>query len=340
MLAAATATAAVRTGPAGLAFYHPPKSLPNGHGTLIWERKAGGLVPLANAASTKLVLYTSVAPGGKRTAVSGSVSVPKGKPPKGGWPVITYAHGTTGIADICAPSRNHTGDPVTGYISYVDPQLNAWLAAGYAVVRTDYAGLGTPAPHAYLMGASEGRSVLDIVRAARQLDPSIGKRFLISGHSQGGQSALFAAGEAGSYVPDLSLRGTVAYAPASHLKEQASLLPALTTPSALTALAAMIVRGAAVASPAIDPNALLSDQVLGLLPPHRQALPPATVLAEQARRHRALGHAAVRRRHDAPCSRSWPRRTRTCRRRPRCWSPRAMPTRPCSRRSRTSSSAS
>ena len=114
MLAAATATAAVRTGPAGLAFYHPPKSLPNGHGTLIWARKAGGLVPLANAASTKLVLYTSVAPGGKRTAVSGSVSVPKGKPPKGGWPVITYAHGTTGTADVCAPSRNHTGDPVHG----------------------------------------------------------------------------------------------------------------------------------------------------------------------------------------------------------------------------------
>ena len=108
--------------------------------------------------------------------------------------------------------------------------------------------------------------MLDIVRAARQLDPSIGKRFLISGHSQGGQSALFAAGEARSYVPDLSLRGTVAYAPASHLKEQASLLPALTTPSALTALAAMIVRGATVTSPALDPNALLSDEVLAYYP--------------------------------------------------------------------------
>jgi dienelactone hydrolase len=266
LLATATATAAVRTGPPGLAFYHPPKSLPDAHGTLIWARNAGGLVPLAKAASTKLVLYTSLAPGGKRTAVSGSVSVPKGTPPKGGWPVITYAHGTTGIADICAPSRNHAGDPVQGYISYVDPQLNAWLAAGYAVVRTDYEGLGTPAPHAYLVGASEGRGVLDIVRAARQLDPGIGKRFLISGHSQGGQAALFAAGEAKRYVPDLTLRGTVAYAPASHLKEQASLLPALTTPSSLTALATMIVRGATVASPTLDPDALLSDQVLAYYP--------------------------------------------------------------------------
>jgi alpha/beta superfamily hydrolase len=266
LMAAATATATVRTGPAGLAFYHPPKSLPDGHGSLIWARQAGGLVPLANAASTKLVLYTSLAPGGKRTAVSGSVSVPKGTPPAGGWPVITYAHGTTGIADICAPSRNHEGDPAAGYISYVDPQLNAWLKAGYAVVRTDYEGLGTPAPHAYLIGAAEGRGVLDIVRAARQLDPSIGKRFLISGHSQGGHAALFAAGEAKNYVPDLTLRGTVSYAPASHLKEQASLLPQLTSPSALTAEAAMIVRGASVASPAVDPNALLSDQVLAYYP--------------------------------------------------------------------------
>ena len=108
--------------------------------------------------------------------------------------------------------------------------------------------------------------MLDIVRAARQLDPGISKRFLISGHSQGGQSALFAAGEARSYVPDLSLRGTVAYAPASHLKEQASLLPALTTPSSLTALATMIVQGATVASPALDPDALLSDQVLASTP--------------------------------------------------------------------------
>jgi alpha-beta hydrolase superfamily lysophospholipase len=263
------AAAKVRSGPAGLAFYHPPKSLPGGHGTLIWARKAGGLVPLENAASTKLVLYTSITPQGKRVAVSGSVSVPKGRPPEGGWPVISYAHGTTGTADVCAPSRNRKGDPAAGYISYIDPELNDWLKAGYAVVRSDFQGLGTPGPHAYLIGKAEGRGVLDIVRAARTLDPGIGKRFLISGHSQGGHAALFAAGEAKSYVPDLALRGTVAYAPASHLKEQAELLPALTAPSGLTALAALIVQGATTASTAaapIDPDLLLSDQVLGYYP--------------------------------------------------------------------------
>jgi pimeloyl-ACP methyl ester carboxylesterase len=263
-----TAAAAPR-GPAGLGFYDPPKALPGGHGALIWARKANGLVPLANAASTRLVLYTSRTPQGKNAAVSGSVSVPKGKPPKGGWPVITYAHGTTGTADACAPSRNREGDPAEGYISYVYPQLNDWLQAGYAVVQTDYQGLGTPGPHPYLIGAAEGHSVLDIVRAARGLDPDIGKRFLIAGHSQGGHAALFAAGEAKGYVPDLTLRGTVAYAPASHLKEQGQVLSSLTTPSGLTALATLIVQGAttqSTPSAPIKPGRLLSDQVLGFYP--------------------------------------------------------------------------
>jgi dienelactone hydrolase len=258
--------AKVTKGPKGLKFYNPPKKLPKEHGTLIWARKAGGLVPLANARYTKLVLYASRTPQGARTAVSGSVSVPKGKPPKGGWPVITWAHGTTGVADVCAPSRDFAGTPNPTGEAYINPDLNDWLAAGYAVLRTDYQGLGTPGKHPYLIGEAEGRSVLDIVTAARQLDPKISKRFLISGHSQGGQSALFAAGEASTWTPKLRLRGTVAFAPASHILEQVPLLPNLTTPSPLTALATMILDGASTQSSAIDVNKILSDEVLALYP--------------------------------------------------------------------------
>ena len=68
-------------------------------------------MPLQNARYTKLVLYSSRTPQGKQTAVSGSVSVPEGKAPKRGWPVITWAHGTTGVADVCAPSRNSVTCP-------------------------------------------------------------------------------------------------------------------------------------------------------------------------------------------------------------------------------------
>jgi hypothetical protein len=40
------------------------------------------------------VLYRSVGVDGKPIAVSGVVSLPKGKAPKSGWPVISYDHGT------------------------------------------------------------------------------------------------------------------------------------------------------------------------------------------------------------------------------------------------------
>jgi pimeloyl-ACP methyl ester carboxylesterase len=256
----------VAKGPAGLAFYNPPKKLPSRHGTLIWARPAGGLVPLANARYTKLVLYSSRTAQGAKDAISGSVSVPRGKPPKGGWPVITWAHGTTGVADICAPSQDFQGSPANTGETYINGDLNAWLQAGYAVLRTDYEGLGTPGKHPYLVGTSEGRSVLDIVQAARQLDPHISKRYLIAGHSQGGHAALFAAGLAQSWVPSLKLRGTVAFAPASHILDQASLLPALTSPSGVTALATLILDGASTQSSSINVNQILSDRALQFYP--------------------------------------------------------------------------
>ncbi len=255
-------------GPKGAAFYDPPKDLPKGHGDLIWERKAKGPIAIEGAKTNTRVLYTSKTTQGKTTAVSGAVSVPRGKPPKQGWPVISFAHGTTGIADICAPSRIAADSPMAGGVTYIDPQVEDWIDAGYAVVRTDYMGLGTPKQvHPYLIGEPAGRSVVDIVNAARDLGLEIGKKYLIAGHSQGGHAALWAAGpDAQRFGSDLKLRGTIAYAPASHIAEQADLLPALTSPSPLSALVALIVRGAEVESQQIDVAQILSDPALALYP--------------------------------------------------------------------------
>jgi len=259
-----------KLGPAGLKFYKPPKTMPkSGHGKLIWQRKAGGAVPLKSAASTKLVLYTSKSISGKTVAVSGSVSIPKGKAPKGGWPVVTYGHGTTGIADKCAPSRNTKGGIADAYISYTDPQMNQWLRAGYAVVRSDYQGLGTPGDHPFLVGIPEGRSVLDIVTASRQLGMHISNKYLIAGHSQGGHAALWAAGLASTYSKGNKLKGTVAYAPASNFKFMAQALGAYTSPNSFSALATLLVRGMSVAYPDIDTSQLLSDEFLPLYPKTR-----------------------------------------------------------------------
>jgi pimeloyl-ACP methyl ester carboxylesterase len=150
---------------------------------------------------------------------------------------------------------------------YEEPLLNRWLKAGYAVVRTDYEGLGTPGDHPYLIGVSEGRSVLDMVRAARKLDRRIGRRVVIAGHSQGGHAALWAASLARRWTPELTLRGTVAFAPASHLGDQAALLRALTSPSpGLSALASLIIRGIDIARPDLNIQAGLSDRARVLYP--------------------------------------------------------------------------
>jgi pimeloyl-ACP methyl ester carboxylesterase len=265
---AAPATAKVRTGPAGAAFYTPPTPLPGKtHGDLIWARTLTGAAVAPGAASTKVVLYRSQGVDGKPDAVSGIVSLPKRRAPKAGWPVITYAHGTTGIADQCAPSRDVAGTPVHPYNAYILPLITRWLKAGYAVVRTDYEGLGTPGVHPYLIGSSEGRSTLDIVRAARRLDPRLSKTTIISGHSQGGHAALWAAGEAPSWTPELRIRGTVAFAPASHLEDQIPITAALTAPGGgLSGLISDIVRGLAVANPNVDLAGQLGTAAAGFYP--------------------------------------------------------------------------
>jgi pimeloyl-ACP methyl ester carboxylesterase len=277
---AGAATAKVRTGPAGVAFYTPPSPLPGkAHGDLVWARKLTGAAVAPGASATKVVLYRSTGVDGKPDAVSGVVSLPKGKAPKGGWPVVTYAHGTSGIADQCAPSRDVAGTPVHPYNAYVLPLLTGWLKAGYAVVRTDFEGLGTPGVHPYLVGSSEGRSTLDVVRAARQLDPRLSKTTIISGHSQGGHAALFAAALAPKWTPELTVRGTVAFAPASHLDEQIPLTTVLSQPGGgLSGLVSLITRGVATANPSLDTAALLTPQAAAFYPDTlTQCLPELSV---------------------------------------------------------------
>jgi fermentation-respiration switch protein FrsA (DUF1100 family) len=262
LLAAAcapSASAKVRPGPAGDAFYTPPAKLPAAHGAPIWWRRLSGQATLKGGGKNWLLLYRSTSLDGKRIGVSAVLTLPKGKAPKGGWPLVSWAHGTTGIADQCAPSRAS----VNG--GYDHKLLQRWLKAGYAIVRTDYEGLGTPGPHPYLIGASEGRSVLDAALAARGAVPDISRDVVLAGHSQGGQAVLFAASLAKRWAPSLKLKGTLAFAPVSHLSEQASLLRALNTTS-LTPLASMILRGIDVAQPSLGVASLLTPQAAALYP--------------------------------------------------------------------------
>lgn len=157
------------------------------------------------------VVYRSGGINGEQIEVSGVIVAPDGAPPPGGWPVVAWAHGTTGIVSKCAPS-------LAGKFEASVPGLADFIRRGYVVAATDYQGLGTAGPHPYLVGPSEAHAVLDSVRAAR-LVAGAGPRFVVWGHSQGGHAALWTGELAASYASDLTLLGVAAAAPASELAQ-------------------------------------------------------------------------------------------------------------------------
>jgi pimeloyl-ACP methyl ester carboxylesterase len=187
-------------------FYAVPSPLPHGPpGTLIREEPIPGLYQGAKAYR---VLYKSISFDGRLRAVSGVVVVPEGRAPGHGRKVIAFTHGTVGVASGCAPSL-HPGDA-----TQVIEGLGSFIAAGYVVTATDYAGLGTPGPHPYLVGRVEAMNALDSVRAAHRLHQAhAGVEFAVWGHSQGGQASLFTGQLAPSYAPELRLVGVAAGAP-------------------------------------------------------------------------------------------------------------------------------
>lgn len=157
------------------------------------------------------LLYRTQRADGSYTFSSGMVFIPDNANAGLPRPVVAWAHGTLGLGDSCAPSR--TPDPPAD-ISWVSTMLKK----GWVVTATDYAGFGTPGTQGYLVGGDEAHDVLNSVRAARDITRAeAGTDFVIWGHSQGGNSALFSASLAASYTPELKLIGTVASAPAAEL---------------------------------------------------------------------------------------------------------------------------
>lgn len=160
---------------------------------------------LADAAMSVRFVYGSTdgVDGSKVLKTSGVVLLPPGDSPAGGWPVVAWAHGTTGIADRCAPSVNPRSSRDAKYLSN-------WLKQGFAIVATDYQGLGTPGAHPYLHARSEAYSVLDAIRAARIGIPDLANKVLLVGQSQGAGAAFATAGYAPTYAPDVNIIGTIA----------------------------------------------------------------------------------------------------------------------------------
>ena len=218
---------------------------------------------LADVATGRRITYVSRDSGDQSIVVSGAVLTPKPvylkANPKGANKIVAWAHGTAGLADQCAPSRYPNLYPDPSYPNYADT-VASYLTHGWTVTATDYPGLGTPGPHPYLIGDSEARAVIDSVRAARRLNSSLSNVWVVAGHSEGGQAALFAGEIADTYGMGLQLKGVVAIAPVSNLE---IIGPALAgTP--LQGYLAMAVFGLAAVDPTVDPQDILAQPALDL----------------------------------------------------------------------------
>ena len=193
---------APRTLPLGK-FYETPEPLPAGKpGELIRAEQAYEY-HLSYEASTFRILYHSLSAQGKDVAVSGVVLVPDGAPPAGGWPVIAWAHEFTGSARRCAPSllKNLNEGPL----------LSMYASLGYAVVASDYAGLGTNFPHAAFDTRSNAMDLIYSISATRAALPQLGKKWVVAGYSQGASVAVGVA-EAVGEIDDPNYLGAVSIA--------------------------------------------------------------------------------------------------------------------------------
>ena len=220
-------------------FYAVPDPLPAGEpGDLI---RTMPIEAPAGEAGLRVMYHSTDAEGDDR-AVTGVVYYPTEAPGDEGWPIVAWAHGTSGLAAACAPSRVPMAPP------------------GFGVqgvrVATDYIGLGPDGElHPYLSAAAEGHAVIDGVAAARALpEANAGDRWVVTGHSQGGHAALVTGEMAAERLPEAELLGTVAIAPGSQLAETYG------DDVQTRIITAMVLFGAAAEDPAIDPRDFLGPE--------------------------------------------------------------------------------
>ncbi len=187
------------------AFYTWTDAIPPKPGQLLRSEPLPPEVGLSNAAKQTRILYTSTSGFDSKTpiVVSGALFIPKGQAPAGGWPLLVWGHGTVGLADICAPSWAGR--------SYRDVRyLNRWLQEGFAIVASDYEGLGVPGPHPLINVPSLAYTILDSARAVMTPGSGLAPKVLLVGQSQGGIGAFAAAVHQATYAPDVPVKGTVA----------------------------------------------------------------------------------------------------------------------------------
>lgn len=241
------------------AFYTPPESIEGEPGTVIRSEPAPQWnVPGSDA---QRILYVTQGVDGVRRVAGGTVWIPN-KAPDMPRRVVAFAHGTIGLGDSCAPSRNPT------YMPTMSAPIAQMIGNGWIVTAPDYQGLGTPPPHAFLVGRPEAVDIVNSVRAARAL-PGAGaaQEWAVFGVSQGGHAALWTGDLAAELAPEIPLQAVVAVAPAGPLE---AILSQQWDTGVAWAIGPEVVVSWPSWVPGLDPAAIVSDT--GLSATESQAL--------------------------------------------------------------------
>ncbi len=209
--------------------YDTPDPLPEGKPGALIRSQEFDQYEIPYSITAVRILYHSRSASGKDVAASGVVLFPYDKkPPTGGWPVIAWAHGSTGIGRTCAPSLMRN----IGY----GPFLSMYVNLGYAVVATDYAGLGTRFRNAFLDGPSNAADVINSIPAARAAVPQLGARWIAMGKAEGGLTVVAVAGKENE-IRDSGYLGAIAISDLASLREIYADSPRASSSLMLTSLA-------------------------------------------------------------------------------------------------------
>lgn len=224
-------------------------------GTVYANRQIPGSNLFAGARQGNQFTYWSVGADGAAHLSTGSLYLPPQAAPAGGYPIVVWAHGSRGLADTCAPSVHPTDTDLDA--------LRTWLRRGYAVVGTDYAGLGTTGTPQYYDVEATARNIVDAVRAGRDISDQLSARWAVVGEGQGASAAIALARSAPKLQgPKLDYRGSAATSiPADFASLLSNLGPTttLTAPPGWVSDALYTLAAIRTAHPEVGLDGYLSD---------------------------------------------------------------------------------
>ena len=233
-------------------FYDTPHPLPAGKPGELIRSESFEEYELPPEASAVRILYHSRSASGEDVATSGVVLIPsEEKPPAGGWPVLAWAHGATGVTRQCAPSLMRN----VGH----GPFLSMYVNLGYAVVATDYAGLGTNFRNAFLDAPSNATDVIGSVSAARAAVPQLGARWMVIGEGEGSLAAV-AVAEKQNQIRDAGYLGSIAISGLADAKE----LFAHSTQAPASSMFTFLAYGIKTVYPQFQVTDMLTEKALAL----------------------------------------------------------------------------